>query len=85
MISELIVKNPFRLLGLPVNAKLSDINNNLNKSIWNDRKWNWSKKYNVDILSVCHLKEGTDKKNNNNEDDGNDNNEFLSMIFFFFV
>ena len=31
MISELIVKNPFRLLGLPVNAKLSDINNNLNK------------------------------------------------------
>ena len=27
----------------------SGFNNNLNKSIWNDRKWNWSKKYNVDI------------------------------------
>jgi len=31
MILEKIVKNPYRILGLPANAKLSDINNNLNK------------------------------------------------------
>ena len=39
MISELIVKNPFRLLGLPVNAKLSDINNNLKVKIFINNKW----------------------------------------------
>ena len=31
MILEKIVKNPFRLLGVPVNSKLSEINKSINK------------------------------------------------------
>lgn len=56
MISELIVKNPFRLLGLPVNAKLSDIKNNLNKiSAYSKVGKVFNTEFDIDTLSFKNV------------------------------